>query len=52
MVIKVRTVSYTHMRGVTKKNKEELLARMTVPVHAEIVQREGYKTVVFALDEE
>lgn len=40
------------VRGVTKKNKEELLARMPVPVHAEIVQREGYKTVVFALDEE
>ena len=40
------------VRGVTNKNKEELLARMPVPVHAEIVQREGYKTVVFALDEE
>ncbi len=40
------------VRGVTKKNRAELLGRMPVPVKAEIVQRDGYKTVVFALVEE
>jgi uncharacterized OB-fold protein len=40
------------VRGVTKKNRSELLEKMPVPVKAEIVQRDGYKTVVFALAEE
>jgi len=39
------------VRGVTPKNKDEVLKKMPAPVHAEIVQRDGYKTVVFALDE-
>ena len=29
-----------------------LLDQLPIPVHAEIFQRDGYKTVVFALDEE
>ncbi|HHT55976.1 MAG: hypothetical protein GX892_03545 [Thermoanaerobacteraceae bacterium] len=40
------------VRGVTKKNRAELLKKMPVPVKAEIIQREGYKTVVFTLVEE
>lgn len=40
------------VRGVTKKNRAALLEKLPVPVHAEIVQRDGYKTVIFALDEE
>lgn len=33
--------------GVSKKNKPEMLAKLPVPVRAKIIQREGYKTVVF-----
>ncbi len=40
------------VRGVTKKNRTELLGKLPVSVKAEIVQRDGYKTVVFALAEE
>ena len=39
------------VKGIDKKRKE-LLDKLPVPVHAEIFQRDGYKTVVFALDEE
>lgn len=40
------------VRGVTKANRKELLKKMPVPVKAEIVQRDGYKTVVFALEDD
>ena len=40
------------VKGINKKNRKELLEKLPVPVHAEIFQRDGYKTVVFALDEE
>lgn len=40
------------VRGVTKQNRAELMKKLPVPVHAEIIQREGYKTVIFAMDEE
>lgn len=36
--------------GITKKNKSELLEKLPVAVHAEIVQRDGYKTVIFLLE--
>lgn len=39
------------VRGITKKNKAELLEKLPVPVRAEIVQRDGYKTIIFALEE-
>jgi uncharacterized OB-fold protein len=35
--------------GVTKKNKAELLKKLPLPVKARIIQRDGYKTVVFDL---
>ena len=40
------------VKGINKKKRKELLDKLPVPVHAEIFQRDGYKTVVFALDEE
>lgn len=40
------------VRGITKKKRKELAEKLPVPVHAEIIQRDGYKTVVFAVDEE
>lgn len=40
------------VKGINKKKRKELLEKLPVPVHAEIFQRDGYKTVVFALDEE
>lgn len=42
------------VKGINKKLRKEILAqnKLPVPVHAEIFQRDGYKTVVFALDEE
>lgn len=33
--------------GVSKKNKQEMLAKLPVPIRAKIIQREGYRTVVF-----
>ena len=39
-------------KRINKKKRKELLEKLPVPVHAEIFQRDGYKTVVFALDEE
>lgn len=35
--------------GVTKKNADEVNARLPAPVKAEIIQRDGYKTVAFRL---
>lgn len=40
------------VKGINKKKRKELLEKLPIPVHAEIFQRDGYKTVVFALDEE
>ena len=40
------------VKGMTKKKRKVLLDQLPIPVHAEIFQRDGYKTVVFALDEE
>lgn len=40
------------VKGINKKKRKELLEKLPVPVHAEIFQRDGCKTVVFALDEE
>ena len=37
------------VRGITTENKEELLAKLPLPVKADIVQREGYKSVVYNL---
>jgi len=35
--------------GVTRKNKQELMDNLPVPIKAKISQREGFKTVVFEL---
>ena len=40
------------VRGMTKKKRKALGDQLPLPVHAEIAQRDGYKTVVFVLDEE
>lgn len=40
------------VRGITKKKRKTLVNELPIPVHAEIFQRDGYKTVVFALDED
>lgn len=37
--------------GVTKKNEAYIRAHMPYPVHMVIVQRDGYKTAVFAIDD-
>ena len=39
------------VRGITKKNRKALLEQLPLDVHAAIFQRDGYKTVVFDLDE-
>ena len=41
------------VRGITKKKRKELMENNQLPVscHASIYQRDGYKTVVFDLDE-
>ena len=39
------------VKGITKKDRTALLEKLPVPVKAEIVQREGYKTVIFELEE-
>lgn len=38
------------VRGVTKQNEAYIRAHMPYPVHMEIVQRNGFKTAVFAID--
>lgn len=42
------------VKGINKKKRKEIMeaGKLPIPVHAEIFQRDGYKTVVFALDEE
>lgn len=40
------------VRGINKKKRMELLDKLPVPCHAVIYQRDGYKTVIFDLDEE
>lgn len=42
------------VKGITKKKRREIMeaGRLPVPVRAEIFQREGFKTVVFSLEEE
>lgn len=40
------------IRGISKKNRPDLLEKLPVSCHAAIYQRDGYKTVVFDLDEE
>ncbi len=42
------------VKGINKKKRKEIMEKglLPVPVHAEIFQRDGYKTVVFVLDEE
>ncbi|HUM84587.1 MAG TPA: zinc ribbon domain-containing protein [Lachnospiraceae bacterium] len=42
------------VRGMTKKKRKEIMENKKLPVscHAAIYQRDGYKTVVFDLDEE
>ena len=40
------------VRGINKKKRKELLDQLPVSCHASIYQRNGYKTVVFDLDED
>lgn len=40
------------VRGINKKKRRELLDKLPVSCTAAIYQRDGYKTVVFDLDEE
>lgn len=40
------------VRGIDKKKRKALLEKLPVSCHAAIYQRDGYKTVVFDLDEE
>ncbi len=40
------------VRGINKKKRKVLMDKLPVPVHAEIYQRNGFKTVVFQLDED
>lgn len=42
------------VKGINKKKRKEIMeaGKLPIPVHAEIFQRDGYKTVVFVLDEE
>ena len=37
--------------GVTKENEKQIRANLPYPVHAKIVQRDGYKTAIFTIDE-
>ena len=39
------------VRGISKKSRKELLDKLPLDVHAAIYQRDGFKTVVFDLDE-
>lgn len=41
------------VRGISKKNRAELTAKLPLNIHAAIIDRDGgFKTVVFDLDEE
>ena len=37
--------------GVTRENEKQIRANLPYPVHAKIVQRDGYKTAIFTIDE-
>ncbi|MCF0143208.1 MAG: hypothetical protein HUJ75_07515 [Parasporobacterium sp.] len=39
------------VRGINKKNKEFFREHLPYPVHATIIKREGYSTVIFDVDE-
>ena len=39
------------VRGVNRKNKNIVMEKMPVDVHATIIPRDGYDTVIFDLDE-
>ena len=41
------------VRGISKKNREELTAKLPLNIHATIIDRDGgFKTVIFDLDDE
>ena len=41
------------VRGISKKNREELTAKLPLNIHASIIDRDGgFKTVIFDLDDE
>ncbi len=41
------------VRGISKKNRDELSARLPLNIHASIIDRDGgFKTVIFDLDDE
>ena len=40
------------VRGISRKNRPELVEKLPLPCRAAIFQRDGYKTVVFDLAEE
>ena len=39
------------VRGVDKKNKDLVAAKLPIDVHMVIIPRDGYDTVIFELDE-
>ncbi|MGI6316804.1 MAG: Zn-ribbon domain-containing OB-fold protein [Christensenellales bacterium] len=39
------------VRGISRKNRDDLVKRLPIRIRAAIFQRNGYKTVVFDLDE-
>ncbi|MCF0229357.1 MAG: hypothetical protein HUJ76_06650 [Parasporobacterium sp.] len=39
------------VRGITRKNKKLIESKLPYPVHATIVPRDGYSTVIFDIDE-
>ena len=41
----------TIIRGVTKENANEIRGKLPFPAKAELVQKEGYKRVVFRINE-
>ena len=41
------------VRGISKKNRDELTAKLPLNIHASIIDRDGgFKTVIFDLDDE
>lgn len=39
------------VRGITKENKAEMIAKLPIPVKAVIIPRDGFKSVIFEIDE-
>jgi uncharacterized OB-fold protein len=39
----------TTIRGISKENEKEIKAKLPFPVQPEVVQMEGYKTVMFSI---